>query len=68
MGSPLFLWSGYYQSIKTKGQSQRQSSLDDLEIDGGSPPDNDFSELAQFYPEYRKYIGLGSLGTNPNLL
>ena len=44
VGSPLFLWFGYYQSIKTKGQNQRQRSLDDLEIDGGSPPDNDFSE------------------------
>lgn len=49
VGSPLFLRSAYYQSMKTKEQNQRQRSLDDLEIDGGNPPEDDFSESAQFY-------------------
>lgn len=33
-----------------------------------SPPGDDFIELAQLFPAYRKCIGFGSLGKNSNLL
>lgn len=43
-----------------------EQDLDGYGYDGDSPPGMSSVNELNFNPEYRKYIGLRSLGTNPD--